>query len=53
MTLLMAVGLMVFIVGISVQRHQLLIALIVVSAFCAYLAFNAWIFVRMRKSRKS
>lgn len=53
MTLLMAAGLMVFIITIAVQRHQLLIAAVVVSAFSAYIAFNAWIFVRMRNSRKS
>lgn len=53
MTLLMAVGLMVFIIGIAVQRHQPIIAALVISAFSAYLAFNVWIFVRMRNSRKS
>jgi FtsH-binding integral membrane protein len=52
MALLMALALAVFIVPIAVQRHQFLIAAIVICVFCAYIAFNAWLFVRMRRSGK-
>jgi hypothetical protein len=52
MALLMALAMAVFIVPIAVQRHQLVIAAIVICAFSAYIAFNAWLFVRMRKSGK-
>lgn len=50
--LLMALAMLVFIVPIAVQRHQFVIAAIVVCAFSAYMAFNAWLFVRMRRSGK-
>lgn len=50
--LLMALAMLVFIVPIAVQRHQFVIAAIVVCAFSAYIAFNAWLFVRMRRSGK-
>ena len=52
MALLMALAMAVFIVPIAVQRHQFIIAAIVICAFSAYIAFNAWLFVRMRKSGK-
>jgi hypothetical protein len=52
MALLMAVAMAVFIVPIAVQRHQLVIAAIVICAFSAYIAFNAWWFLRMRRSGK-
>lgn len=52
MALLMALAMAIFIVPIAVQRHQLIIAAIVICAFSAYVAFNAWLFVRMRKSGK-
>jgi hypothetical protein len=50
--LLMALAMCVFIVPIAVQRHQFVIAALVVCAFSAYIAFNAWLFMRMRKSGK-
>lgn len=50
--LLMALAMLIFIVPIAVQRHQFVIAAIVVCAFSAYIAFNAWLFVRMRRSGK-
>lgn len=52
MALLMAAAMLFFIVPIAMQRHQYVIAAIVVSAFSAYIAFNAWLFVRMRRSGK-
>lgn len=52
MAMLMALAMAVFIVPIAVQRHQLVIAAIVICAFCAYISFNAWLFLRMRKSGK-
>lgn len=52
MALLMALAMAMFIVPIAVQRHQLIVAAIVICAFSAYVAFNAWLFVRMRKSGK-
>ena len=50
--LLMAAAMLIFIVPIAVQRHQMIIAALVVCAFSAYVAFNAWWFLRMRKSGK-
>lgn len=50
--LLMAFGMLVFIVPIAMQRHQFVIAAIVICAFTAYITFNAWLFVRMRRSGK-
>ena len=52
LALLMALAMLIFIVPIAVQRHQLIIAAVVVCAFSAYIAFNAWWFLRMRKSGK-
>jgi hypothetical protein len=52
LALLMALAMLVFIVPIAVQRHQYVIAAIVVCAFSAYIAFNAWLFLRMRRSGK-
>lgn len=52
LALLMALAMLFFIVPIAVQRHQLVIAAVVVCAFCAYIGFNAWWFVRMRNSNK-
>ncbi len=52
LSLLMALAMLFFIVPLAVQRHQLIIAAIVVCAFSAYIAINAWLFVRMRRSRK-
>lgn len=52
MALLMALAMLVFIVPIAMQRHQYLIAAIVICAFSAYIAFNAWWFLRMRRSGK-
>lgn len=52
MALLMAAAMLVFIVPIAVQRHQFVIAAIVICAFSAYIAFNAWWFLRMRRSGK-
>lgn len=50
--LLMALAMLIFIVPIAMQRHQFIIAAIVICAFSAYIAFNAWLFLRMRKSGK-
>jgi hypothetical protein len=52
LALLMALAMLVFILPIAVQRHQYIIAAVVVSAFSAYIAFNAWWFLRMRRSGK-
>lgn len=52
LALLMALAMLVFIVPIALQRHQLVIAAVVVCAFSAYVAFNAWWFVRVHKSGK-
>lgn len=54
MALLMAAAMVfVFLVPLAMQRHQYAIAGVVVGVFVLYLAFNAWLFVRMRKSGKS
>jgi hypothetical protein len=50
--LLMALAMLVFIVPVAVQRHQYIIAAIVICAFSAYIAFNAWWYLRMRRSGK-
>jgi hypothetical protein len=52
LALLMALAMLVFILPVAVQRHQYVIAAVVVSAFSAYIAFNAWWFLRMRRSGK-
>lgn len=52
MALLMAIAMLVFIVPVAVQRHQFVIAAIVICTFTAYITFNAWWFLRMRKSGK-
>jgi uncharacterized membrane protein YccC len=52
LALLMALAMLFFIVPLAVQRHQLVVAALVICAFSAYIAFNAWWFVRMRRSRK-
>jgi hypothetical protein len=50
--LAMAAALLLFILNIALQRHQYQVAAIVICVFSAYVAINAWIFVRMRKSGK-
>jgi hypothetical protein len=52
MALLMAAAMLLFIVPIAMNRHQYVIAAIVISAFSAYIAFNAWWWLRMRRSGK-
>lgn len=52
MTLLMAVGLMVFVIALALPRHQYQLIAIVVAVFLVYIAFNVWLFLRMRKSGK-
>ena len=54
LALLMAAAMVfAFLVPLAMQRHDYRIVVIVVAVFFAYLAFNAWVFVRMRNSRKS
>lgn len=54
MALLMAAAMVfVFLVPLAMRRHDYRIAAIVVGIFFAYLAFNAWLFLRMRNSKKS
>ncbi|HET6894464.1 MAG TPA: hypothetical protein VFH72_03685 [Candidatus Baltobacteraceae bacterium] len=54
MALLMAAAMVfVFLVPLAMRRHDYRIAAIVVAVFFAYLAFNAWLFVRMRRQNKS
>lgn len=52
MSLLMALAMLIFIVPLTLQRRQYVVAAIVVGVFFAYLAFNAWLYLRMRKSGK-
>lgn len=53
MALLMAAAMVfVFLVPLAMKRHDYRIAAIVVGVFFLYLAFNAWLFVRMRKSKR-
>ena len=52
MSLLMALAMLLFIVPLTLQRHQYAIAAIVVVIFFAYLAFNAWLYMRLKKSGK-
>lgn len=42
----------VFLVPLSFQRHQVALGLLILALFFGYLAFNAYLFVRMRKERK-
>lgn len=54
MALLMAAAMVfVFLVPLAMRRHDYRIAAIVVGIFFVYLAFNAWLFLRMRNSKKS
>lgn len=54
MALLMAAAMVfVFLVPLAMRRHDYRIAAIVVAVFFIYLAFNAWVFVRMRNQKKS
>lgn len=53
MTLLMAAGLMVFVIALALPRHQYPLIAIVVAVFLLYIAFNIWLFQRMRGSGKS
>lgn len=54
MALLMAAAMVfVFLVPLAMRRHDYRIAAIVVAVFLGYLAFNAWLFVRMRRQNKS
>lgn len=49
--LLMAAAMVfAFLVPIAMKRHNDRIALLLVVLFFVYLAVNAWIFVRMRRS---
>lgn len=53
MAMLMAAAMVfAFLVPLAMQRHDYWIVAIVVTIFFAYLAFNAWLYVRMRKSGK-
>jgi len=52
MALLMAAAMLFFVVPLAVQRKQYWLAVAVVAIFFAYLAFNAWLFLRVRRSRK-
>ena len=52
MTLLMAAGLMVFVIGLALQRHQYPLIAIVIAVFVLYIAFNVWLFRRVRNSGK-
>jgi len=52
-SLLMAtVMVCVFLVPLSFQRHQVKLGLLILALFFGYLAFNAYVFVRMRGKRK-
>jgi hypothetical protein len=54
MALLMSAAMVfAFLVPLAMKRHDYRIAAIVVGIFLVYLAFNAWVFVRMRNSKKS
>ncbi len=53
LALLMAAAMVfAFLVPLAMQRHAYGLAAIVVGIFFLYLAFNAWLFVRTRNSRK-
>lgn len=52
-SLLMAtVMVCVFLVPLSFQRHQVTLGLLILALFFVYLAFNAYVFVRMRRTPK-
>lgn len=52
-SLLMAtVMVCVFLVPLSFQRHQVKLGLLILALFFGYLAFNAYVFVRTRRSGK-
>lgn len=51
MTLAMGGAMVVlFFVPLALQRHQVRLAIILAVVFAAYLAFNVWIALRMRKA---
>ena len=53
LSLLMAtVMVCVFLVPLSFQRHQVKLGLLILALFFAYLAFNAYVFVRTRRTPK-
>lgn len=53
LSLLMAtVMVCVFLVPLSFQRHQVKLGLLILVLFFAYLAFNAYLFVRARRIPK-
>lgn len=53
LALLMAAAMVfAFLVPLAMKRHDYRIVVIVIGVFFLYLAFNAWLFVRMRGSRK-
>jgi len=47
--LIMAAVMTAFLITLAMPRHDYRIAAIVIAIFIAYLAVNAWIFVRMRR----
>lgn len=53
MAVLMAAAMVfVILVPLAMRRHDYVFTAIVVALFLAYLGFNAWLFVRMRKPKK-
>ncbi len=43
----------VFLIPLAISRHQVVLAVVVAAVFFVYLAFNAWVFVRLHRSRRS
>lgn len=42
----------VFLIPLAMRRHDARLAIVVVALFFAYLAVNAWIFVRMHRIQR-
>lgn len=52
MTMVMAAGLLVFVIALALPRRQYPLIAIVIAVFVLYIAFNVWLFLRMRGSSK-
>ncbi|MGZ3540038.1 MAG: hypothetical protein ACXVAF_02500 [Vulcanimicrobiaceae bacterium] len=43
----------VFLVPLAWSRHQVTLAIALLAVYLVYLAFNAWVFMRMRRRKQS
>ena len=43
----------VFLVPLAWSRHQVTLAIALIGVYAVYLAFNLWVFMRMRRRKRS